>query len=220
MNSKNTMILLGVASGLILAGGAGGSYMQYQRLQEVNKKSAALRTQVAEQGDIDERLTAMQQQVQVSQQKLDHLEQGVPARAYIPTMMKELEIIGKENGIDVLGVRPMPPKFGSAPPPSNTEDGEKAERPRPKPYDEQFIEVKGTGEYMKVLAFLGALERFPKIVAVSQVTLQPREMTQEEAATKTGVELEITVELRAFLFPNEMPKKETKVAQGEGNGQS
>lgn len=213
--SNKSVIGMAILTGAILLAGGGLTYWQWSQLSSASKRVADLRQQVDGQGDVDAQLKTIQAQVQESQLKLDHLEQGVPARAYIPTMMKELETIGRQNGIQVLGVRPMPPKFGTPPPSTGAEkDGDKP-KPERKAYDEQFIEVKGNGEYLNVLSFLSALERFPKIVAVSQVMLLPKEKSPDEEVAEGVTELEITVELRAFLFPNEMPKKAEKVATKE-----
>lgn len=217
MKNKNALLMVG-ATALVLLGSGGAGYYQFSKLDEAGKRVSALRTKVQENQDAEAQLTELQAQVASSQEKLNHLEQGVPARAYIPTMMKELEMIGRDNGIEVLGVRPMAPKFASAPV-ATGEEGEKA--PPPKAYDEQLIEVKGTGAYMNVLAFLASLETFPKIVAVSQVTLMPRETTDNGQEKITGPKrLEITVELRAYLFPNNMPKAEKVAALGGNYGQS
>lgn len=215
--SKNALVLGGMAL-LALLGSGGAGYYQYTKLDAASVRVKELRTKVEENQNAEADLAKLQAEVVASQEKLNHLEQGVPARAYIPTMMKELETIGHSNGIDVLGVRPMAPKFGGAPV-ATGEDGEKA--PPPKAYDEQLIEVKGTGAYLKVLAFLAALETFPKIVAVSQVTLMPRETNNGDAESLTGpTRLEVTVELRAYLFPNNMPKADKVAAMGGNYGQS
>ena len=73
-----------------------------------------------------------------------------------------------------------------------------------KTYEEQLVEVKGTGHYLKVLSFLGQLESFPKIVSVQSVTLTPKNDLNSKNDPST---LEIVVELKAFVFPDAAPSR-------------
>ena len=190
-------IALSVAA---LFGGGGACYLQMQNLDYYGKQVRDLRAQLSKQGDVQTQLDEVTQRVQLSQEKLDHLEQGVPQRAYMPTLMTELEGLGKRNGILVTGVRPMPAKF--APPP--VKGGDKPAASARKTYEEQDVEVKGNGHYLKVLAFLSELERFPKIVSVQSVTLTPK---NDLNAKGDPSNLDVTVELKAFLFPSAAPSR-------------
>ncbi len=183
---------------LALLGGGGACYLQLQNLDYFSKRVDELQAQLSKQGDVETQLEEITQRVQVSQEKLDHLEQGVPQRAYMPTLMTEIEALGKRNGILVTGVRPMAAKF-VAPPKS----GAKTDAPTRKAYEEQDVEVKGNGHYLKVLAFLSELERFPKIVSVQAVTLTPKNDLNAKGDKSS---LEITVEIKAFLFPTSSPR--------------
>lgn len=194
---------------LTLGGGGFACYLQSQNLEFFSKKVSDLRTQLSKQGDVQSQLDDVTKRVQLSQDKLDHLEQGVPQRAYMPTLMTELEGLGKRNGILVTGVRPMPAKF--APPPKQS--GDKKETKVRKAYEEQDVEVKGNGHYLKVLAFLAELERFPKIVSVQSVTLTPKNDLNSKGDPSS---LEITVELKAFLFPTTAPSR-TNLTQSKVN---
>ncbi len=182
-------------------------YFQLETLGQFSLKVADLEKQVQQQGDVETQLEEMTLKVQESQAKLDHLEQGVPQRAYMPTLMTELETLGKQNGILVTGVRPMPAKF-TAP----KTEGEKDTSVR-KAYEEQDVEIKGAGHFLKVLAFLSELERFPKIVSVQSVTLSPK---NDLNAKGDGSKLEITVELKAYLFPSATLNRKA-ISRGETN---
>lgn len=198
---KKTVLYVMSIVGCVLATGA-GSYWQMGQLAKVNNRVNALKVSIENEGDVEKQLDSVSREVAESKQKLDHLEQGVPKRAYVPTMMTELESLGKSNGITVLGVRPMANKFAPA------KDGD--ETARRKPYEEQLIEVKGTGTYMNVLGLLSAIEGFPKIVAVNQVTLTPKADPENK---HSGI-LEITIELRAFLFREDSTTNTNPVAMG------
>lgn len=170
-------------------------YYQWQDLGTHTQKVASLRSQVEKQSDVQKQLDEITFRVQRSQAKLDHLELGVPVRAYVPTLMAEIESLGKFNGIRVTGVRPMPARFAA--PVKKPVEGEAPVEAR-KTYEEQLVEVKGTGHYLKVLSFLGQLESFPKIVSVQSVTLTPKNDLNSKNDPST---LEIVVELKAFVFP-------------------
>lgn len=192
---------------LALFGGGGACYLQMQNLDYFGKKVEDLRAQLAKQGNVESELEEITQKVQLSQEKLNHLEQGVPQRAYMPTLMTEIEALGQRNGILVTGVRPMPAKFAAP-----AKSGDKSGEPVKKAYEEQDVEVKGNGHYLKVLAFLSELERFPKIVSVQSVTLTPKNDLNAKGDKSS---LDVTVELKAFLFPTSSPA--SKLTQGENS---
>ena len=198
MKSNKILILMSAA---VVAAGGTACYYQWQDLGTHTAKVASLRTQVEKQSDVQKQLDEITFRVQQSQAKLDHLELGVPARAYVPTLMAEIEGLGKFNGIRVTGVRPMPARFSA--PVKKPVEGEKPAEVR-KTYDEQLVEVKGTGHYLKVLSFLGQLETFPKIVSVQSVTLTPKNDLNSKNDPST---LEIVVELKAFVFPDAAPSR-------------
>lgn len=199
MNIKRVNTKLYVAmSALTFVLASGASYLQFGTMNDQVAKIKELKAQVDRQDDLRTELDQITLKVSESREKLDHLEQGVPPRAYMPTLMTELETLGKQNGIVVTGVRPLPNKFPTPPPKTDEEGGKSA--PVSKTYEEQYVEVKGTGYYLRVLAFLTELEKFPKIVAVTSVTLKPiKDGSQTGAAVDSS--LEITIEIKAFLFP-------------------
>jgi len=197
---KSSVVIIWALTGISLVGTGGLGFWQSTKLAEVGTRVKELKLKIEEEGDVEKKLEEINIKVIESKAKLVHLEQGVPMRAYVPTMMTELEEIGKKNGIEVTGVRPMAPKF-PPPPAGKDKDG----NPLPaasKPYDEQNIEVKGTGSYLSVLSFVSALERFPKIVQVTTVTMLPKNDPSNSLDKPLGGSptLEVTVELKAFLF--------------------
>lgn len=184
-----------ILSGIAVVGWGFVCYAQNDSLGAYRAEVVDLKTELQRQGNVETQLEEINLKVAESREKLNHLEQGVPERAYMPTLMTEIEALGQRNGILVTGVRPMPAKF--APPPN--EDPSKVEK---KPYIEQFVEVKGSGHYLKVLQFLSQLESFPKIVSVQTVTLSPKNDLNAEGDKSM---LDITIELKAFLFHETAP---------------
>ncbi len=185
--SANPKLFMGLALVSVIAG-SGAMYFQYNLKASAEERVAKLRKSVHEEKAILAQLETSEVKLRESAEKLNHLEKGVPGLAYIPTLLTELEQTGKQNNIEVLGVRPMPPKVD----PKAPKDPAKK-----KSYEELDIEVKGRGNYRAIMTFLSALKAFPKIVAVRTTTLTPKHEINETGPPK----LDVTVELRAYLFP-------------------
>ena len=190
-NNKSPKALILVAL-VVVALGGGATYFQYNAAQAVKAEVADLEQQVPSQQDLEASLAESHAQLQEYQQKLAHLESSVPDVAYIPTLMKELEQMGKAHGITVTGVRPTPQVAG----PTQPQEGKKEKK---KDYVEVEIEIKGRGRYENIRSLLGALEQFPKVIAVKTVGLSPF----RDSGMSGSDQLECTVNLVAFVFPFE-----------------
>ena len=200
--AANPKVFMGLAA-VALVGGAGGSYMQWSSLEEINSKSDALRSQMRDPVEVQKQLDESGLKLTESATKLAHLEKGVPPLAYMATLLGELDRIGTDNGMEVLGVRPI---VTSAAVPMTAQKGGETVAKERKPYQELNIEVKGRGTYRSVVNFVQALQRFPKIVAARTVSITPK-MDAKKGQTK----LDITIELRAFLFTTPRPAGGLKV---------
>lgn len=170
---------------------AGGMYWQYGSFGSKTAEFDKLKSLVRKPYQVEEDLEKTQQEVAEAQQRLEHLEKAVPDFAYVPTLLKELELFGKDHGLDVFGVRPMPKQ--------ESKDKKKVKKIK-EPYVELVIEVKGRGTYPAIASFVKDLRTFPKIVAARAVSLKPK---NEPNATSNL--LDMTIELRTFLF---RPSKE------------
>lgn len=194
-------VFMGLAA-LALVGGGGGAYYQWNSLQDVQAQAEALRQQMKDPAEVNRQLEQSGVQLAEFGSRLSHLEKGVPQMAYMATMLSELDRIGTESGINVLGVRPIAQASPLTAQQSAGGDTPTAAR---KPYQELNIEVKGRGDYRSVLTFVQALQRFPKIVAARTISITPK------VDTEKGTQLlDITVEIRAYMFPT--PQAGGKVA--------
>jgi Tfp pilus assembly protein PilO len=190
--ARNPQVFFGL-SGAVLLGATGFLFMQNQALNSRRAEVVQLRKQDQEQQKIFTQLDDSKKQLADLQTKLVHLEQGVPDAAYVPTMLKELELAGKKQGIEVTGLRPMTKR-----PTAGAKDKELNDQ---KPYQPLDLELKGRGKYSDLQAFVETLNTFPKIVAVRTITIAPI-ATSKSAAHG----LEITIGLRAFVFPSKGAK--------------
>jgi Tfp pilus assembly protein PilO len=177
----------------VLALGGGATYFQFNAVQTAKADVAALEGKVPSQKELERSLADSRTKLTEYQAKLAHLEGSVPDVAYIPTLMKELELIGFADGIKVTGVRPAPVV---AAPPQATE-GKKKEK---KDYSEVEIEVKGRGQYDSVKRFLDSLQKFPKVIAVKTVSLTP----MRESGGGSTSSIEVVIHVVAYVFPFEV----------------
>lgn len=184
----NPKLFMGLTA-LTLALGIGLSMFQYSSLQDTQASVTKLRKDSLDESQLENELKTSLSQLQQCSARLNHLEKGIPELEYVPTMLKELESIGKENGLEVLGVRPVPK-------PVNPKDAGK-DKKSAKKYDELDIEVNCRGNYRSVKNFVSALQSFPKIVAARTVAMTPKQDTNVVGPPK----LDITIQLRSYLFP-------------------
>jgi Tfp pilus assembly protein PilO len=192
-NSKATLFL--ILSGVVFLLGCGGAYVLYGEYSSKEAEAAKLRKDTKDFKQLETELQTIIDENKDNMVKLAHLEKGVPEMAYVPTMLKELEAFGKKNGIQVLGVRPVP----------QAQSNDPKKKPKAKPYNELTIEIKGRGAYRSAMSFVTGLKTFPKIVAARMVSLAPKnDQKAGEAAART---LEMTVELRAYLFKPQKGEK-------------
>jgi Tfp pilus assembly protein PilO len=190
---KNAKILYGVATGAIVLAG-GFLYMQNNSLTDLKTQVAGLRTTADKEKDAQTTLIQTERDLTGLKERLVHLEKGIPDAAYVPTMLKELEAMGKTQNVEVTGLRPAPPK------PNTMGDKKPFDS---KPYEPLDLELKGKASYADLLRFVNALNTFPKILEVRTVTIAPGLPGNDT----TGNQLEITMGIRAFLFKQNSDEK-------------
>jgi len=187
-NSKSMFLLLLVVA--LLGGGA--IYWQYGGMTSAETRVQALESEVPDEKELGDMLASSQTELSDFQTKLMHLEKSIPPAAYVPTLIKELEAVGKTNKVSVTGIRPV---MAVANPNA---------MPEKKAYDEIELDIVGRGGYMAVLNLVTALQSFPKILSVSTVAVIPKR-DQDQQQT-----LEATVRIRAFVFAEEAKKDSAK----------
>jgi Tfp pilus assembly protein PilO len=197
--NPNPKVFLFLALGTIL-GGTALVFTQATSLSDKRTSVERLRQETQDEVKVRDQLANSERLLLEATAKLDHLEKNVPTAAYVPTMLQELERVGKEQGIKVVGVRPALKPVAK---PRQEGDAE----PIRKPYDELDIEVKGRGSYEAIESFVKSLQSFPKVVAARMVSISPH----IDPLNPGQPQLEVAVELRAFLFKaGEGRKQEAK----------
>lgn len=182
----NSIMVVAVA--VFLFGGL-LAYWQYNVKEAAQARFQQLDAEVPTKEEVEEELNKTSQELDKYRENLAHLEKSVPPTAYVPTMLSELESLGKLNHIAVTGVRPVVKQAQSK---RDQETGDKVK----KTYEEIEIDITGTGQYNDVMSLVDQLKGFPKIVAVRTVSLTPK---KEANAAALGI-LESTIRLRAYVF--------------------
>jgi hypothetical protein len=212
--TKGTIAILGVALGLIVILGGAGLWLLQGRLAEEGQALQA-RTREMEDG---QRIARRQHDARAAldgdRQLIANLEPFVSEPAYVPTLLRQLELLALSTQNRVTGVRPAPvaqaaSKIEQRRDPDAQAKGEheghdgegEEESTRPEPYTPLSIEVNLTGRYQNVQRFVESLTRFPKIIGVEQMQIKPVTGTENRMSGLLEVQLKVT----AFIMKDETP---------------
>ncbi|MHB0913264.1 MAG: type IV pilus inner membrane component PilO [Armatimonadota bacterium] len=197
--SKNVFIAL-ICVGILLVGACGFIYFtqakKLGKLQavKVKKQETLTNSQVTAR-----RLDEVEARYLDAQATLGVLEKGVSTKAYVPTLLRQMEDLGKSVNLRVVGVRPQVQVVAPV------ADGE--EKAEPEPYDKLNLDIEVNGKYKDVVNFLSEITRFPKIVAVNSVQISPVGATDRVKSPMLSVKLSCT----AFILKSST--KSVKVAE-------
>ncbi|QYK52832.1 MAG: type 4a pilus biogenesis protein PilO [Fimbriimonadaceae bacterium] len=180
--AMKSVALLALATLLV---GGGLIYWQYNNRSAAQSRVASLEAELPDIEQVQADLATSQQELEDHRIRLEHLEKSLPKEAYIPTLLKELEMVGKERNLTVTGIRPIlqPNTVGS--PVAEDDSG----------YQKLDIDITGQGTYRAVLEMIASLKSFPKILSVTTIAIQPRRDMQSKSN-----ELDATIRLRAYIF--------------------
>lgn len=195
--TRSSVLLVGgaavIALLICLAVGAVG----LGQISAVHADLEAKKAQVQDGRHIARSMAASEAAYQNALQELKYLEQTVSTRAYIPTLLKQLEALGKEVNLKVAAVRPIKQPVQPVRKSEDADKDKKDEEEAKPPYERQQIEVKVEGAYANTLSFLYRLTTFPKILTVDSVEIVP-------GPAKMGLpdtdNLNVTFQLTAFIL--------------------
>jgi len=158
------------------------------------------------------------------QQRLAVLEPALPTYAYVPTFLRQIEKLAQDTSNKVAGVKPLP-LLERIPTPAPTEaeggkggseKGKAAAEAAQQPlaaqlYDRVPIEFNLSGEYWQTVRFLERLSKFPKMLAVDDISLTPA----GQASGLKAPDLRVTMNLLALIQKGE--KKWTSDAKNSSS---
>lgn len=192
MKTNERMKAVALFALVVLLIGGGLVYWQYSSRNEAHARVATLQSELPDVDQVNADLLKSQEELDAARIQLEHLERALPESAYIPTLLKELEMLGTSKNVKVTGIRPILEVAGMEDP--NGDDSG---------YQKVDIDITGTGTYRAMLEMISALKDFPKILAVNTIAMQPR---QESGVVSS--ELDATIRLRAFVFKEPLPPVE------------
>ncbi|MCX8052245.1 MAG: type 4a pilus biogenesis protein PilO [Armatimonadetes bacterium] len=172
---------------------------------------------VEESRQIAEKLEASKLAYLDARSQVRCLETSVSTQEFVPTLMKQLEQLGRSVNLKVLAVRPSLEKkktplkrslsSGKEASEGNLQSASEAKSESPQksaskspPYDELKIELELQGRYMDALGFLYKLTSFPKIIAVDEVEMEP---PGSRLPTFVSPTLTMRLKVTAFLLKEE-----------------
>lgn len=191
------LVVLFMAGVLVVGGGV--TFWAHTANQNTKSHYLKLVAEVPDENDLNKMVAASQAKVDDYKLQLQHLEQGVPGMAYVPTLLSEIENMGKQHNIIVTGVRPIIENKAL----KSTDDKASGEQKKAA-YQEMSIDITGRGTYGNVMQMMEALNKFPKIIAIQTIGLVPVRESAEDAKAhpqSTGIVLDATIRIKAYLFP-------------------
>ena len=197
-----------------------------QKVRAVNDERAEVEKQARENQSVAQTQRDSENRYIDTRAQIRCLESSVSTQAYVPTLLKQIEHLGRSVHLKVLGVRPKAPdpnaglvkKVASESGGQGGQAGGATAAPAavkpepPKPYDELEVELELEGSYMNALDFLYRLTSFPKIIAVNNV-----QMTPDSGAGLSGSpRLTIRINATAFVFKEALPSSKKPIAKAGG----
>ena len=194
-------ILLG-AAGVVLLGGGGILVGLNSKLTTLQTSAQQKDAEVSSSEQIAHRYQTTLDNYNQTQAHIQYLESSVSDRAYVPTLLAQIQALAAQTHLSVAAIRPTAsaPVAVPAPAPASGGDGgvpsASVKKPVPPPYDTMDVAVDVAGSYADTSMFLYSLTRFPKIVSVDSVQMHPG------SAPKGGGPAPITTNLKltAFMF--------------------
>ena len=158
------IVLMMVA--VLLAGG-GITVWSRNASQAAKTRFELLKTEVPDEGELKKMVLESQTVVDDYRSQLQHLEQAVPSLAYVPTLLTELELLGRQHSIEVTGVRPIVENKVV----KSLDDKSSGGDVRKPAYQEMAIDITGRGSYENVMQMVEAIKKFPQIVGLRNVSI-------------------------------------------------
>lgn len=186
-----------------------------QKTRAVDSERAAVEKQVRDSQMVAQTQRDSENKYNDTRAQIRCLESSVSTQAYVPSLLKQIEHLGKTVHLRVVGVRPKAPDANAGLAKKTAADAASqgsgstpasaaAAKPEPpKPYDELTVDLELEGNYMDALDFLYRLTSFPKIIAVNNVQMSPDSSTSLAESPKLTIRINVT----AFVFKEASPSK-------------
>lgn len=221
--TKQSLLCL-AAVAVLLLGACGFTYYNFARkLGSLNAEIAKKQQKLDSSEEITRRLARVELEYTDAQVRLGVLEKGVSTKAYVPTLLRQIEDLGKSVNMRVVGVRPKIVVAAAPAPPPTDENGVKKPvvRKAPDPYEKLDIDIEVSGKYNDVARLLYKITSFPKIIAVNSVQIMPA-TGQSTITTFGSPALSVKLDTTAFILKDTANKAKSQEQQtaNAGSGRS
>ena len=204
--SKTALIWLASAAVVLLLLCSMTYCKQASKLGSLKSQITEKQGRLADSEQMAKRLSAIEERYLDAKVELDILEQGASTRAYVPTLLRQIEELGKSVNLRVVGVRPKPQKPKVVVAQTTDREKQQAAAEKPDPYEKLDIDIEIDGEYWDVVRFTRLITSFPKIITVNSVQMSPTTQIKEVKSPVLSVRLNTT----AFILKDESVEDATK----------
>lgn len=209
-SQQTLLILIGVCI-IIFAGSAFTYANRTKRFVDLQNKVSEKESLLMDSQRTVRKLVTTKEEYLDDQSKLGVLEMGVSTKAYVPTLLRQLEDLGRGVNLKVVGVRPkaVEAQVEAAAAESGNQDNTQKIEKKPDPYDKLTVDIEVNGKYWDVVRFLHEITTFPKIIAVNDLQITPMSDSEGKGSPNLSVKLNTT----AFILrDNAATKNESKNA--------
>ena len=242
--SKKTVITLFVLVILIFMGSAAGYYAISKQISIASAEFAEKQKRVDAAQETAKDLDYAKLDYQDVLSQIKSLETGVTNKTYVPTLLKQIETLGKSTHLQVVAINPTRKENSAVINPlsvikvmykdkarmqkivaekeksNKKSSSSKSSTNIDKPYDQIFIDITVQGKYVNVLNFLYRLTNFPKIISVDSIGLSPNQesTTMNINVSNNSPELRANLKLSAYLMKEEIKTLENQKTIVSSNG--
>lgn len=208
-NRAAIIALLAAVGCILITIGAVIYHAKSKQLRGLKRDLSQVQQKVEEVHTKVKRLPVLETEYEELSHQVAVLEPSLPTEAYIPTFLSQLQTLAGETDNRLTLIKPKPRRnlpVAQAPEQDVVADDATTAKPaalQPEPeqpvspYDEIGIEVAFEGSYWTALEFLQELKRFPKMIAVNNLSMKPA--CSRSAVQGSNPLLEVTFQLIAVI---------------------
>jgi len=211
-NRAAFIALLAVFACALIGAGIGLHRVKSSYLRELRHTLISKQTQLKEARERVKQIPELQASYEELSNQVAILEPRLPAEAYIPTFLSQIQALALETDNSLTLIRPRPKRKAPAAAKSAEADvvaegaetstnqtpaaKKKAEEEK-SPYDMLEIDVELEGTYWSALNFLEKLRAFPKMIAVNELSLKPK--NAQKGAARSEPLMDIALQFTAVM---------------------
>ncbi len=222
--SKSGVLALTVVAAIVFVACVLSVVLGLGKLNSMQAELDKKETEVSEAKQVVHKLEKTKLEYNDAKSQLKFLESWVSTQAYVPTLLRQLENLGKSVNLRITEVKPVEEskrkkarKLNSSKQASEgnveaaSKTGEEEAKPKKKLYDELEINVEVSCKYMNALDFLYRLTNFPKIIAVNKITVESAKTGKSKVMSfDKSPMLHMKMNLTAYLYKDSGPSATKK----------